>query len=216
MFMNDRSDAKEILDQALLNAVYHPNIGTQNNERRSFAMLASEDRMEHHSLKTLTVAGLTALMLGGTTLVTAAPAQAQVRGGYTLVDGDDDLDRPRVERRVIEEDEDDLPRSRRHVMVEDDDEDRVVERRVVERRITERRIVEPVVERRVIEHRPVVRHVIERPIVRTVVRPVVQQVVYAPAPVVRKRVVIRQAPVYHTQRVVYRAAPVVRERVVYR
>ena len=90
--------------------------------------------MEHLSLKTLALVGLTALTLSGTALVSAAPAQAQFRGGYTQVDGDDDFDTPRVQRRIIEDDEDVLPRARNRVVVEDDDEDRIVERRIVERR----------------------------------------------------------------------------------
>ena len=177
--------------------------------------------MEHLSLKTLALAGLTALALSGTAVITAAPAEAQVRGGYEVDADEDDLDGPRVQRRLIDADEDDeLPRGRRPVIDDEADERRIIERRTTERSISERRVVEPVVERRIIERRPVVREIVERPVVRTVVRPVVERriiepvvvrpvverrvvrpVVYAyPRPVVR-RVVYRQ-PLYRTSRVV--------------
>jgi hypothetical protein len=55
--------------------------------------------MRHLSLKTLTLVSLTALALSGTAVLTSAPAEAQVRGGYALDDDDDDFDRPRVQRR---------------------------------------------------------------------------------------------------------------------
>lgn len=170
--------------------------------------------MEHLSLKALTLAGLTALALSGTAVITAEPAEAQVRGGYEEVDaGGDDLDGPRIRRGGDIDEDDELPPVRRRAI--DDDEDgprvdrRVVERRTIERRITERRVVEPVVERRIIERRPVVQQVVERPVfVTRVVHPVVERrivrpVVYAyPRPIVRR--VVYPQPVYRTSRVVYR------------
>jgi hypothetical protein len=109
--------------------------------------------MEHLFLKILPFVSLAALTQSGTALVSAAPAQAQGRGGYTQIDGDDDFDTPRVPRRILG---DDLPRARSRGVVGDGDEDTRIEWRVIERRVTERRVVAPVVERRVIEHRPVV------------------------------------------------------------
>jgi hypothetical protein len=164
------------------------------NLRRKAALSAQpqlETFMEHLSLKAWALAGLTALALSGTAVVTAAPAGAQAR--YEEVDAPgEDYEGPRV---------------RRDLDVDEDDERGVVERRTTERRTIERRVVEPVVERRVIERRPVVREIVERPVVR--VRPVVERRYVEPVvvPVVRRRVV--RPVVYAYPR------PVVRRRVVY-
>jgi hypothetical protein len=184
------------------------------------AIFRLEVLMEHLSLKTLALAGLTAFALNGTAVFTAAPAEAQGRGGFEEIDAPgDDLDGPRVGRGVDVDEDDELPPVRRRVIDDQEDERRIIERRTTERRITERRVVEPVIERRIIERRPVVQEVVERPVVHTtVVRPVVERrivqpvfvrpvverpVVYAyPRPVVR-RVVYRQ-PLYRASRVVYR------------
>ena len=170
--------------------------------------------MEHLSLKTLALAGLTALALSGTAVITAGPAEAQGRGGYEEIDAPgDDLDGPRVQRGVDVDEDDELPPVRRRVIDDEEDERRIIERRTTERRITERRVVEPVIERRVIERRPVVQEIVERPVVHTtVVRPVVERRIVQPVfvrPVVERRVVrpvVYAYPRPVVRRVVYRSA----------
>ncbi len=150
------------------------------------------------SLKSLTVVSFAALTLGGAVLTTTGPAHAQLRGGYSIDDDDDDFDRPRVQRRVIVDEDDDVrPRVRRQLVDDDDDEPRI-QRRIVERRIIERRVSEPVV-REIVERRPVVRRVVVQ---QPVIRPVVERRFVQP--VVERRVVRVAAPVEECRTVVRR------------
>lgn len=185
--------------------------------------------MNHISRKLLGLVGLTALTLSGTAALTSAPAEAQSRGGYILDEDDGDaLDRPRVQRRVVQDHEDELPLTNRRIAVEEDDDAPRVQRQIVERHITERRIVEPVVqrrvvvrqvvqpvvERRIVEPRRVARQAIERPVILAVARPVVERRIVQP--VVERRIVRVAAPVEECQTVVTRRTNAFGDRVVTR
>jgi hypothetical protein len=126
-------------------------------------------------VKALAAGGMAIVAYTTAAVTIPAPAAAQFGGGYALED-DDVFDEPLVRRRIEIDDDDERPRVERRII------ERRIARPVVERRIVEREIVQPVVERTVV-HR-VVQPIVEHRIVHR--RPIVRKVVVVRRPIVRR------------------------------
>jgi hypothetical protein len=116
--------------------------------------------MEQFGLKNLVAFSLTALALGGTTLVGAVQVKAADLDDYAI-DEQATFDHPSIQWRVVVEENYGVPFVERQV-VERRIQTPVVEHRVVEQPILERRVVQPVVEHHIVESRRAMHRIVEQ------------------------------------------------------